>query len=608
VSERIDLASAIEWIGTVGAAGWWALTGVRREYPDQGIWLEHTSYTNLLIGSGLLVAALIARRYRTGRFLRKTPFDIPMLLFLLGAVVGWSVSYDHDRNLLRFFLLLSAVAFFYLLADSSTSAAQRFVASLVLLAVILAISFLIQHDFESQPVKFELSNRIGLLLTTNMPDLGLARIQANPNVAAGIAALAMPFSISASILFRRLQRYMWMVIAVLVTVFLTLGILVTSSRGAIGALVSTGALWVIYRGGVRIGGRKMRAILFLIAVSLGLGLYGFMLTRADVLGSAAGGTGRAALYHDALYLGRDYSLTGAGLGAYPMVYASYSLLSHVGFIPHSHHWYLQVWLEQGVLGSIAILWMVAVVIWLILWVPTATDKQLWHISAAGWSSMILLVHGLVDAPLYRDDQSMLLFLPFGLMVAGRSMPEKSRWEPQARRRVLVLCIALALGLVAATLIWQRPILSVVFANFGAVQQTQIELKQYSWPEWSIQDEVRRQADLGRPIRTFQRALAYDPHNATANRRLGMIALSRADYAEALEHLRAAYARTPGDNATRELLGEAYIVNGHVDEGVALWTGVNNVQGQLDIRAWWYSQIGDVQRFAWVQDAVRRVSQ
>lgn len=101
---------------------------------------------------------------------------------------------------------------------------------------------------------------------------------------------------------------------------------------------------------------------------------------------------------------------------------------------------------------------------------------------------------------------------------------------------------------------------------------------------------------------FEKALALNPRNATANRRLGMIELSLGQYEDALAHLEAAYAAEPNVTTTQQLFGEALIVNGRVEEGQALWSDVNNEQGQLDARAFWYQYIGDVERAVWVQQA------
>jgi lipopolysaccharide biosynthesis regulator YciM len=135
-----------------------------------------------------------------------------------------------------------------------------------------------------------------------------------------------------------------------------------------------------------------------------------------------------------------------------------------------------------------------------------------------------------------------------------------------------------------------------------VHQSQAELGAYTWPEWPIQDEVRRYVDLGPATAQFERALALDPGNATANRRLGMIELSLGQYGAALGHLEAAYAAEPWCPTTQQLLGEAYLANGRLEEGRALWSGLSNEQSQLDIRVWWYGHIGEEERAEWVRQA------
>jgi tetratricopeptide (TPR) repeat protein len=135
-------------------------------------------------------------------------------------------------------------------------------------------------------------------------------------------------------------------------------------------------------------------------------------------------------------------------------------------------------------------------------------------------------------------------------------------------------------------------LSRFYSNLGAVRQARAELAVYHWPEWPVQDAVRRALDMSQPIADFERALLLDPHNATANRRLGQIELSLGHYQAALEHLTLAYAVESESVTTRQLLGEALIVNGRLDEGRALWQDVSNDVGQLSLRAAWYRHIGD----------------
>jgi predicted Zn-dependent protease len=109
-------------------------------------------------------------------------------------------------------------------------------------------------------------------------------------------------------------------------------------------------------------------------------------------------------------------------------------------------------------------------------------------------------------------------------------------------------------------------------------------------------------NLGPAIARYRAALALDPDNAAANRRLGQIELSLGQYEAAWGHLEAAYASAPQQRATRQLLGEAYAIAGDVGRAAALWRTVDVSQGQLSLRAWWYEQIGERENARLVREA------
>jgi predicted Zn-dependent protease len=144
---------------------------------------------------------------------------------------------------------------------------------------------------------------------------------------------------------------------------------------------------------------------------------------------------------------------------------------------------------------------------------------------------------------------------------------------------------------------------------GAVAQTRAELSVYSWPEWPIQDEVRRTGavSLTETINHYQAALALDPSNSTAHRRLGQIELSLGDYAVAQHHLEVAFAQSPHQRVTRQLLGEAYAVTGHVGQAAMTWQDVNIPANRLQLRGWWYRHIGAKQEAMWIAEAIARIA-
>jgi tetratricopeptide (TPR) repeat protein len=139
-------------------------------------------------------------------------------------------------------------------------------------------------------------------------------------------------------------------------------------------------------------------------------------------------------------------------------------------------------------------------------------------------------------------------------------------------------------------------------------QTQAELSGYDWRTWEIQDALRRspKIDLTPAITQYKIALTIDPRNATANRRLGQIELSRGDYDSARNHLESAYAAASDQRATRQLLGEVYAISGDADRAVELWKAIDVSDGQLQYRIWWYEHLGDLERAKNLKLAAQRL--
>jgi tetratricopeptide (TPR) repeat protein len=145
----------------------------------------------------------------------------------------------------------------------------------------------------------------------------------------------------------------------------------------------------------------------------------------------------------------------------------------------------------------------------------------------------------------------------------------------------------------------------VEANLGAVAQAQAELSVYHWPEWAFQDAVRRspKVNLAPAIAHYQVALALDPANVTANRRLGQIELSLGQYDSACRHLQTAYAIAPSQRANRQFAGECFALSSDIKQATTLWKTIDTGQQQLKLREWWYTHFaGDQERAARIVQA------
>ncbi len=325
------------------------------------------------------------------------------------------------------------------------------------------------------------------------------------------------------------------------------------------------------------------------------------------------GTNRLDLWEASLALIGDYLFTGSGLGATPMVFSTYAFLYHVPFLYHAHNLYLQITLEQGILGLLAFLGLLAGSIWSLARALPSPDKSIRMLAVAVSVSLLAIaISGLADAEIYIGVLAPLVFLPAGFALALEQVaPQTERPDSIGQRETkhswrtwASAGIILVVGII---LVAALPGIQAQFqANLGAVDQTRSELSVYSWPAYGIQDELRRSpaVNLDPAIRHYQAAIVLDPGNVTAQRRLGQIFISQGDYEAAIEHLQNAYDAAPEQRTTRQLLGEAYAVTGRIDEAAALWQTVNADEEKFRERYWWYSNIDAEQEARWFGEAYR----
>ncbi len=581
------------------------------------------------------------RWVRIGRPSIGTSFDIPLIIFLTTALISVWAAYDREAAWSKFWLIIGAILFFFVFANWAMRAkkndAWSQAWSLSLLGVTTALYFVVTHDWETYAEKLALASTIGRVLQSPLPEIPAEHL--HPNVAGGILAMLAPFAGAAALISRQ-RRNTWSTIIGLVALFVILfGLFLTTARGAWLALGTACALvgwWSLSRRLSKKGSEQQQYLLFGLPLILLLVFILLVLIQpasreaiVRILPASESGIRRADLYANSLTLAADYPLIGAGLDGFMMLYSSYVLLTHVGYITHSHSLYLDIVIEQGVIALIALVWM-----WLLMgeaaWRasgPTserfqkrqnsAPERQMISdqpirnqrrrrkpsspkiiLSAAVMSLTVILVHGLLDDAIYNSRAVLLFFLPLAFAVPVL----KHGTVPISRSQWRFVGVAFLLVLLISFIFW-RPLISRVQSNLAAVRQSKAELSQYQWPNNPIQDAARREVDMSSSIAAYKKALSLDPHNTSANRRLGQIQLSLGRYEDALFYLLLAYQRAPWDNATRQLAGEALILNGRLNDGVKLWSTVNVEQNQLNLRRYWYQYLGDVERQDEIQQAI-----
>ncbi|MGD9049440.1 MAG: O-antigen ligase family protein, partial [Anaerolineae bacterium] len=544
----IDCRSLARWAGQLFAS--WAQPQAAARYLDRMMsehdraapsWLPYLDLVCVTIAGGLWYAShqwwplaiaaapWLIRIALTGRLSQRTVFDVPLVLFLLTAVVGIWAAYDREAAWGRFWMIVGGVFVFYALANAESAGRLR-AWYLALFGAGVAAHFLLTHDWEAYATKIDFLARLGQALQPPLPPL--PGPHPNPNVAGGTLAMLLPFAGLVVVRARRDLREapqprpagLWLALGLgLVSlVLVAFGLVMTISRSSwiavLGALLLAG-MWLVAgrlsranparRGWIFAGLLGLGLVIALVAI---LAVPGVIDALLDALPGPGSIGARADLRRNSLTLLRDYPLTGIGLDSFLMTYSSYVMLLHVGYAEHAHNLFLDVAVEQGLPALLILLWMCVLFFrqfWRDQMGPEARQRSS-EMGAAALSLLVILLHGLADDPLYKSHAVLLFFVP--LAFAGP--PARQHWLASRWRAVgLPVVLLLLLGL---ALVWREPILSLVYSNLGAVHQSQAELGVYSWPEWPIQDAVRREVDLGQPVAEFERALALDPRNATAN--------------------------------------------------------------------------------------------
>lgn len=332
----------------------------------------------------------------------RTPYDIPIAVMLVAGVIGIFVASDHRGALgiFRAYLIEPIVIFYIAVAVLET---DRDVLSLIGAWAVGAILFVFvqlatvaahfsEHSFDpdNAPAAFGINaNSVSLYFD---PLIG---------VALGFVLFA-----------RGAVRWA----AAVTLAMLLVGDVSTLSRGgllAIGVLVliavATQRWWVQ-------------------VVFIGLGIGGVLvLTHLPVLGprilralNPAWGTfvGRGRIWAATARMLRDHPVFGAGLNGYQTTMAPYRLAdSNLRPEPYPHDIFLTFWTELGLLGLAAFTYILLNLLirpWRAIRRADETQRPLlWGVASA---MAMILAHGLVDSPYWKNDLSIEFWLLAALEV------------------------------------------------------------------------------------------------------------------------------------------------------------------------------------------------
>jgi tetratricopeptide (TPR) repeat protein len=496
------------------------------------------AYPNPLVPAALIaLAASVLARLTLAREVGRActvdqAIDVGFILLLAGSLVGLAVAHDAEAARVRLTGIIGAIWLYYIVVarlDGGEAARRCAIGLIGLVAggIVVTLALL-----RGQLPDSALSRVLSPILAPFglFPGVSGDVLEVNARFVVhqyGLAHLLLVFGAFAVGLATfgsaRTARIGGVLALGVVLPFL----LATQARGAIVALVLAAAAvaglrtrwaWTV----LPLGGLAFYALLARGTISRSL--------EIDWLND------RVSYWTRTLNLLGDFPLTGSGLGArtFAEVFAWYQGLPDPYLVTHTHNIYLQAYAEQGLLGMIGLLIVLAIGVGVSLRAAARwRGGDRWVVAGAAGGLLGSAIYGLTD----QVPTSNLSFaLVCGLLALGvtaergrQVAPERARAalldvsasdvaRREVRRRAAPIVVA---SLVAGIALLGPRWASGMFLNLGAAEVVAAAVQR-------PQDTEARLERLARGEGLLEAAVAWNPNNVAAHRNLGWVRAMRHD--------------------------------------------------------------------------------
>jgi len=573
---------------------WFAITDLFLVMMSAAAWMLIPRFG---IGFSLIALMPWVLRFLAGHLpFQRTPFDWLIAVFLATAWVSYWAAYDASAAGTKFWLIVSAVLLYYAL---SAQPKQNLVFLSFLsfcFALVLSFYFCLTYDFAGS------GGRFAIWWMNHRPHVDWPAIQ--PDYVSGLILIS---TILAFYWLWNTSKKSFGSAAVVIQLFLLLGMgmvalvfVLTLSRAIAVISLSVLGLWILWRVSTLSGSNvRVRAVFPVLVLS-----YLVVLITFSYLGQASavpgstqsnyGRNSRAELLGRGAYFLVDYPITGAGLASFPGLYSQYMLVVPYFYFTNSHNLFLDVAIEQGVTaGSIFIVLYLGSVLLVCQAIANDPPNELRLVRWLGlFALFVTTMHGFFYDYLYNGTGTALLFYPLGMAMTGivnrTSSVEQTFQQPEIVSSWYRVMIGSLLAVIAVLALNLNKIISLWYANLGAVQMSQVELRDFPTDQWGTSEIVPR---LEIADATLHSALQYDPHNQTANYRLGLISILRQDFKTAAANLETAYQEAPNHRGIIKSLGYSYVWLGEMDKAQTLLDQIPEAQHEMKVYIWWWETQG-----------------
>lgn len=160
--------------------------------------------------------------------------------------------------------------------------------------------------------------------------------------------------------------------------------------------------------------KKNKTLALALSIAVGAFIFaGVPVVREKILLQDASGLARQNLWQETSELLGDHFVFGAGLAGFPTEIAPYHDYTYYEIFQYPHNIVLNIWVELGLLGLLAVIWL-----GLEVFKAARTEKQDVVKLAAFAALATMVIHGLVDVPYFKNDLSMLTWFFLALFAAS----------------------------------------------------------------------------------------------------------------------------------------------------------------------------------------------
>lgn len=375
-------------------------------------WSNTFAFALILLLSILWLISLIGKR-RLQLF--STSLNLPLLLFLLIAILSTIFSLNQGESLPVLVQLISYLLFYFLIVNHlSWSKIPRALAVFLTAGFLLSLYAIYQYRF-ALPLLYQRLDTITALGPGEIEEIK-GRIASHrvfstfalPSSFAGYLALVIPLGIGLFISRSSLQERILLGIVVLTMLW---ALFLTFSLGGILSLVLA-LLFILL-----ILSKKTKW--FIPTILILLLLLGIASFHSGSLHSKM--TLRLYNWRSTIEIVKDHPFLGTGIGTFATIYPRYKF-PQANEVHYAHNWYLQVASEMGILGLGALFWLLATFIKEAIKTLKSEKERSRKVLLAGLlvGGFAFLFHNLVDMDAYVPEITLLWWAVVGLIMIRAS--------------------------------------------------------------------------------------------------------------------------------------------------------------------------------------------